>query len=218
MKSIIKLSICFLLTISVVACSSNDDAAATMIADEIFQTLTAQPPTIAPPTNTTTPTLTSTATLSPTHTSTVTITPTPTLIPKIGEPIDCMSIYQIRFIQPPRYTKYSSSLYTASGIYMVLRVELTNLTDEPLSLYQDDVKVSGTLDDRELKYDFDWMASWMMSFNRAGLKTLADDVQPMLPWTSDMLFDVNQDLSNWQFYIHPTNRDDVFCTITIPFE
>ncbi len=90
MKSMQYLTIAVIISFSIVSCSSNADVSATKIAEEIYQTLTAEVPSTDIPTETNTPT--ETITVIPTDTNTVTVTPTNTITPTPYDVSSCIDL------------------------------------------------------------------------------------------------------------------------------
>ena len=104
---------------------------------------------------------------------------------------------------------------------MVLYLELMNESDSTWdALRDDDYKVLGLVDEREVTFASHWDASFNMYYHlKYQQNFLHDDVPPGMPWNTVVAFDVNPQGTEWQFIFTPEDIwDDRGCEVRIPLE
>jgi hypothetical protein len=220
------------------------------ISTAVYQTISANPhppvtstsyPTFTPAaTNTPNPTYTSrpTYTSNPTYTPNVifatttltstpipppTLTPTITRTPGIGSLVMCGSIFSIKVLDKPQFETFVYSSKSRLGKFLILRVELTNLSSVSfVSLNSKDFTASSILSGNHVNFNYDSWSSFEMNLHTYGLfKSVVDNpFPPGVAVKAIVIFDVDPSASEWNLVFTPRNNmfADPVCHSEIPLK
>ncbi len=150
----------------------------------------------------------STATATPTQvpaapvvpTATNTPGPTPVPVVPIGSAAQCGNTLQAQIIGTPIFVdtiEYNVREATAVGKYMVVEVDISNISDTTFTRSQPrSFEVYGHADGVAYYFEMDWRASWLATLD-TGSDWLGSDLLPGVVNHSIVVFDVNYLLTNW---------------------
>jgi hypothetical protein len=132
--------------------------------------------------------------------------------------IQCGRQFTVNVVQAPVFKK-NTFQKTASGQYLVIQIEIVNLTNRTWSHMTDEsYLVTGKNGSNRVTYTPDWDVSWHEAY-RLGLKTYSlDEVPPNVTWKTAVGFDVNPEDTDWVFVFQPapTAFDNAVCKVQIP--
>ncbi len=166
------------------------------------------------------PTLTPFPTATPTRQPTPRPKPTqkPTSVPivGIGTPVRCGNSWTVEVLEPPEFRKEINASYTpykAVGTYMILKIELTNNTNETQLLDSGLFSVEGVLNGKETEFQLDTNASYDLSSQILGFPRPLF-LPPGLSLLMGLAFDVNTNASNWHLILQKLHS----CEVSISLE
>jgi len=162
---------------------------------KLTSTITNTPTITLSPTITLTPTITVTSSITPTFTN----TPTMTKAPGVGDDFYCGENYVVNVLEPPRFEPYFYG-EKPSGIFLLLKVSITNKSAKQLELNDDDFKIFAAIDGMEVLFEEHWDATFDWVYHHWGLLIYPhDEIGPTLTSKVGIAFDINPDEENLHF-------------------
>jgi hypothetical protein len=168
-------------------------------------TATSQKMAAATKTPSPTPPGTPTPTRTPMPSPTPPPTPTPTPVPRVGTVLRCGDVFEAIVPEPPQFLANTDD-ETAVGVFLVVQMELTNLTNRTYeALFEESYAVRGVVDGRELEFVPHRDASWDMYWQgrNSGVGFFTHDVPPGVPFHTVVVFDVHPDGKDWTLIFSP---------------
>jgi hypothetical protein len=164
---------------------------------------------------------------TPTFTSTPipppTLSPTVTPIPGIGSLVLCGSIFSIKVLEKPQFETFVYSSKSKLGKFLILRVELTNLSSVSFeSLNSNDFAVSANMAGNSVNFNYDSWSSIEMNSHTYGLFKSVENspFPPGVTVKAIVIFDVDPTADEWKLVFTPRNNmfDDPVCYTEIPLK
>lgn len=173
-------------------------------------------PTIPPPTETVipispSPTVTSppTATASPTESSSPVSTPTQT-----NETPGCENILAMRLLDLPEQTKDLFE-HHAKGTFLILHLEVINLTQTPIQIYSDDYTLILPQDNSAIQLKPHAAATNYLYLVR-GDSFYQDQIKAAGIWRTYLAFDIPPNTTHWELRVTPgAGNSPPLCQTTI---
>jgi hypothetical protein len=135
-------------------------------------------------------------------------TNTPEIVAEIGIPVRCGEIFEVTVLDPPIFQANTSD-EVALGIFLIVRVQLYNLTGSPYMRLEDEhFQLEGMLDRKPVIYPVHWGAAFDLNYYTDSY--VDNDIPPALPYVTLVPFDVNPNGTDWVFIFNPS------CKVEIP--
>lgn len=217
-----KLVTCILILLFITGCTIIDGSASEEL--KSLQTNTPYPTYTCYPTHTTYPTQTPYHTQTPQFSIvTSTFTSTPTSMPGILRNINCADKFMVKIFEKPLFQPYCSDA-VANGEFIILKLEITNLTGEFLEgLHEDSFKLHGSVNGDEIVIAFHNDASWQMYYHgRLKNKFHYIDEQFYSGITTKIVtvFDIPKEIDRVSLVFEYAPKNDFFknamCSVKIP--
>jgi hypothetical protein len=168
------------------------------------------------PTNTHLPTNTAIITSTPFPSSTPTNTLTNTPQPGIGDLVLCGNVFTAIVPDQPIFVS-SASGEKANGMYLIVTLQLVNITTQPVQIWMNDYLVEGVLDGRTITFSLDQDATIGL-YSDYGLSLYQELINPSLTWKTMLAFDVNPDGIDWVLILKPGSSisNHQVCEVRLP--
>jgi hypothetical protein len=119
---------------------------------------------------------------------------------------DCGGILEIRLVDTPIYQKDLFE-HHAKGTYLILKIEINNLTNFPIPIWDQDYEVQGIVDGKERFYFTNKAATGYLYIE--GASNLSQDIiEPFEKWQTELAFDIDKDGEDWVFIVSPGKEFD----------
>ncbi|MGD0612035.1 MAG: hypothetical protein ABSB41_11010 [Anaerolineales bacterium] len=162
-----------------------------------------------------TPPVTPTPAFTATTANTPTITSTNTPQGGIGDKFNCGGTFTATVTgMPLTYSRLAG--YTANGIFLVVPLQLVNITTESVDIYQNDYFVEGTVNSQTLTFSVNpYILNGLFNMGESG--NPQGTINPSLSETLLLAFDVNPNGKNWVLVVKPgISIDSQICEVDIP--
>ena len=127
----------------------------------------------------------------------------------IGEASECGSSFTITILEQPEFVNALGYGNTASGKYLVLKLEVVNNTGKTFDGFQEDnFVIDGILSGNPVQFVANWDPSYYAARRQYGYKFLSEELPPGLPWKTQVVFDINPDATDLVFGFMP--KDNMF--------
>ena len=145
----------------------------------------------------------------------VTASPPPNPENGIGKELYCGEVLTARVSKPPELAKDMFE-HHAQGIFLTLELELQNLAQKPVQIWDQDYIVEGIVDGNPVKYSPHPAATGYLYIDSA-TNLSQDRIQPGLPWKTRLAFDVAPDGEQWVLVVKPGSKvNSPLCEVRIP--
>jgi hypothetical protein len=117
---------------------------------------------------------------------------------------DCGGILQARIVEVPEYTKDMFE-YHAKGIFINLLLEMANVSNQIVQVWDEDYYLEGTRDGKLLTYSPQKAATGYLFIVRGG-NLYQDQLKPGKSWKTYLSFDVDPLGKEWMLVVKPGNE------------
>ena len=153
--------------------------------------------------------------IQPSKTNTPLPSPTASLPPtQPPEPLGCEGILAFRFIDPPEQTKDLFE-HHAQGTFLILHLEVINLTQNAIQIYSDDYTLILPRDNAESPFKPHKAATNYLYLVR-GDNFYQDKIKPNEIWRTYLAFDVPPQTKEWKLLLTPgSGNSPPICQTTL---
>jgi len=157
---------------------------------------------------------------SPAPTPVVTVLPSPTPLDGAqdilsGDVLSCGGLLTARLLQPPQL---QADLFEhhANGQFMILRLEMTNQTDFPIHIWDQDYLLEGKVQGKNVAYSPDKAATGYL-YIEGGIDLYQDLIQPGTAWRTALAFDIDPQGRGLTLVVRPgAEFSEQACVVHIP--
>lgn len=121
-----------------------------------------------------------------------------------SEWVDCGDLLLARIVETPEYTKDLFE-HHAQGIFINLLVEMSNVSNQIIQVWDEDYLLQGTMDGKLLTYSPQKAATGYLFIVRGG-NLYQDQLKPGGSWKTYLSFDVDPLGQEWMLVIKPGNE------------
>jgi hypothetical protein len=122
----------------------------------------------------------------------------------LSEWADCGGILLARIVETPEYTKDLFE-HHAQGVFINLFVEMSNVSDQIIQVWDEDYILQGSRDEKLLTYSPQKAATGYLFIVRGG-NLYQDQLKPGQSWKTYLSFDVDPLGQEWMLVVKPGNE------------
>jgi len=150
---------------------------------------------------------------------TLTIGPTtiidPPAQPGIGLAIPCGEAFIAKVTQPPEFEKDLFE-HHARGTFLIVLLEMLNVTDQPIQIWDEDYYLTGTVNKKMVTLTPHKAATGYLFIVR-GNDLNQDQIEPGITWRTYLAFDINPQGTHWVLVVKPGSEwGKPVCEVSIP--
>lgn len=128
---------------------------------------------------------------------------------------DCASLMSARLIEAPIFQKDLFE-HHAKGTFLIIKLQLKNLTDFPIQIWDQDYFVEGDVNGKITYYGPDKAATGYL-YIESSSNLSQDLIQPGENWRTSLAFDVDPGGRNWDLVVVPGREfEQQVCEVRIP--
>jgi hypothetical protein len=119
----------------------------------------------------------------------------------LGSQAQCGAAFIAQVSKPPEMTKDLFE-HHAHGIFLIVILEMQNITEQPIQIWDGDYSLEGIVDNKTQVYTPQKAATGYLFITR-GNSLNQDQIKPGITWRTYLAFDVNPTGKDWKLVVKP---------------
>ena len=136
-------------------------------------------------------------------------------VPEPGAEFACGEAFNAVLTARPKFQKDLFE-HHAAGTFLIVRLQLKNLTTFPIQIWDEDYKIEGLVNGQQVTVKPHKAATGYLYIDSPA-RLIQDVIEPGVSWKTSLAFDVNPDGGSWVLVVRPGSEyKEQVCELRIP--